>query len=322
MAASTPLRRRYPSLAGKTVFVSGGGSGIGAAFVARIRRAGLPRRVLRHRRRRRRRRWSRGSAPRRCAIYRCDVRDIAALRATIAAVGRGVRPDRACSSTTPRATTGTRSRTSRPSTGTSASRSICAISSSRRRRSRRAMAAAGGGVDHQHGLGLVDARDARAWSPTRRRRRRSTASRARSRASSARSNIRVNSIVPGAIVTERQQRAVARRRKPSSEFLDQQCLKFRLSEDDVARTALFLASDEARGITGQNLIVDAGLAQTSAGLSAQAADGRMAEVTLKQRRQGVRRQRGHPRHRPRDRAPASSSSSSVRRAAARARCCA
>ncbi len=49
-------------------------------------------------------------------------------------------------------------------------------------------------------------------------------------------------------------------------FIDQQCLKFRLSEDDVARTALFLASDEARGITGQNLIVDAGLAQTSAGM--------------------------------------------------------
>jgi enoyl-[acyl-carrier-protein] reductase (NADH) len=36
-----------------------------------------------------------------------------------------------------------------------------------------------------------------------------------------------------------------------------------LSEDDVARAALFLASDEARGITGQNLIVDGGLAQTS-----------------------------------------------------------
>ena len=47
-------------------------------------------------------------------------------------------------------------------------------------------------------------------------------------------------------------------------FVDAQCLKFRLSEDDVARTALFLASNESRAITGQNLIVDAGLAQTSA----------------------------------------------------------
>ena len=63
----------------------------------------------------------------------------------------------------------------------------------------------------------------------------------------------------------RARRRCGTRPKPSSEFLDQQCLKFRLSEDDVARTALFLASDEARGITGQNLIVDAGLAQTSVG---------------------------------------------------------
>jgi NAD(P)-dependent dehydrogenase (short-subunit alcohol dehydrogenase family) len=75
-------------------------------------------------------------------------------------------------------------------------------------------------------------------------------------------NIRVNAIVPGAIATERQTRlwndAAAER-----EFLDQQALKFRLSEDDVAQCALFLASDVSRGVTGQNLIVDAGLAQTS-----------------------------------------------------------
>ena len=59
-------------------------------------------------------------------------------------------------------------------------------------------------------------------------------------------NIRVNSIVPGAIVTERQL-ALWVSPEEEQEFLEQQCLKFRLSEDDVARTALFLASDEARG---------------------------------------------------------------------------
>jgi NAD(P)-dependent dehydrogenase (short-subunit alcohol dehydrogenase family) len=75
-------------------------------------------------------------------------------------------------------------------------------------------------------------------------------------------NIRVNSIVPGAIVTERQ-KALWLSREKEREFLEAQCLKFRLTEDDVARAALFLASEEARGITGQNLIVDAGLAQTS-----------------------------------------------------------
>lgn len=76
-------------------------------------------------------------------------------------------------------------------------------------------------------------------------------------------NIRVNAIVPGAIHTARQA-ALWDTPEGVREFLDQQALKFRLSEDDVARTALFLASEEARGITGQNLIVDAGLAQTSA----------------------------------------------------------
>jgi NAD(P)-dependent dehydrogenase (short-subunit alcohol dehydrogenase family) len=67
--------------------------------------------------------------------------------------------------------------------------------------------------------------------------------------------------MPGAVVTERQ---LALWATPADEqrFLDAQCLKFRVSVDDVARTALFLASEEARAITGQSLVVDAGLAQT------------------------------------------------------------
>ena len=74
--------------------------------------------------------------------------------------------------------------------------------------------------------------------------------------------IRVNSLVPGAIVTARQQ-ALWVDAAAEQQFLEQQCLKFRLSEEDVARTALFLASDEARAITGHSLVVDGGLAQTS-----------------------------------------------------------
>lgn len=46
-------------------------------------------------------------------------------------------------------------------------------------------------------------------------------------------------------------------------FIDLQCLKFRLDSTHVARSTLFLASDDSDGITGQNLIVDAGLAQVS-----------------------------------------------------------
>ena len=40
-------------------------------------------------------------------------------------------------------------------------------------------------------------------------------------------------------------------------------LKFRLDSAHVARSTLFLAADDSDGITGQNLIVDAGLAQVS-----------------------------------------------------------
>ncbi len=75
-------------------------------------------------------------------------------------------------------------------------------------------------------------------------------------------NIRVNTLVPGAIVTERQT-ALWRNPAEDQKFIELQCLKFRLDAGHVARTALFLASDDASGITGQNIIVDAGLAQVS-----------------------------------------------------------
>lgn len=69
--------------------------------------------------------------------------------------------------------------------------------------------------------------------------------------------IRVNCIVPGAIVTERQERLWA---TPGSnqEFIDSQALKFRLDPTHVARVALFLGSDESAGCTGANFVVDAG----------------------------------------------------------------
>ena len=72
--------------------------------------------------------------------------------------------------------------------------------------------------------------------------------------------IRVNCIVPGAIVTERQLRLWADPVK-SQEFVELQALKFRLDASHVARLALFLGSDESSGATGANFIVDAGLTQ-------------------------------------------------------------
>jgi NAD(P)-dependent dehydrogenase (short-subunit alcohol dehydrogenase family) len=72
--------------------------------------------------------------------------------------------------------------------------------------------------------------------------------------------IRVNALVPGAIVTQRQS-ALWRTPQEDASFIELQCLKFRLEPSHVARAALFLAADDSDGITGQNLLVDAGLAQ-------------------------------------------------------------
>jgi NAD(P)-dependent dehydrogenase (short-subunit alcohol dehydrogenase family) len=75
-------------------------------------------------------------------------------------------------------------------------------------------------------------------------------------------NIRVNALVPGAIVTERQN-ALHRDAAADQAFLDAQCLKIRLDAGHVARATLFLASDDANGMTGQHVLVDAGIAQQS-----------------------------------------------------------
>jgi len=72
--------------------------------------------------------------------------------------------------------------------------------------------------------------------------------------------IRVNCIVPGAIVTERQ-KALWAGPEEGQKFIDLQSLKFRLDAGHVARLALFLGSDESNGCTGANFIVDAGLTQ-------------------------------------------------------------
>jgi len=77
-----------------------------------------------------------------------------------------------------------------------------------------------------------------------------------------RSNIRVNALVPGAIVTDRQ---TTLHRDPAAdkEFLDAQCLKIRLDPGHVARATLFLAADDSDGMTGQHVLVDGGIAQQS-----------------------------------------------------------
>ena len=250
----------YPSLAGRTVFISGGGSGIGAFIVERFVQQGSrvafcdvadePAQALVTR-----------LAPAPVRYHRCDVRDIAALRATLAdiatewgpitvLVNNAARDDRhAIENVTPEYWDDNlavnlrhhffAAQAAAPGMAGAGGGSIINLGSVSWMRGTPGMAAYTAAKAAIHGLTRTLARE---LGPH---------------------NIRVNSLVPGAVDTPRQ-RELWITPELEREFLDQQCLKFRLDGDDIARGVLFLASDEARGITGHDLIIDAGLALTSA----------------------------------------------------------
>jgi NAD(P)-dependent dehydrogenase (short-subunit alcohol dehydrogenase family) len=74
-------------------------------------------------------------------------------------------------------------------------------------------------------------------------------------------NIRVNALMPGWVLTERQMDLWASDEKLAA-HLDRQCLKEHLREADMVGPTLFLASDAARMMTGQALVVDGGVVVT------------------------------------------------------------
>lgn len=70
-------------------------------------------------------------------------------------------------------------------------------------------------------------------------------------------NIRVNSIAPGWIITERQ-RELWLTPEGEADIFKNQCLKRLLVADDIARPILFFASDESAACTNQSYVVDGG----------------------------------------------------------------
>lgn len=71
------------------------------------------------------------------------------------------------------------------------------------------------------------------------------------------SNIRINCLVPGWVITPRQRRLWLDA-DGEAEIARRQCMPGHLMADDLARAALFLASDDSRMCSGQDFIVDGG----------------------------------------------------------------
>ncbi len=70
-------------------------------------------------------------------------------------------------------------------------------------------------------------------------------------------NIRVNCVLPGAILTERQQR-LWMTPEYEAEVMSRQALKRHILPEDVARLILFLAADDSAAITSQSYVIDGG----------------------------------------------------------------
>jgi NAD(P)-dependent dehydrogenase (short-subunit alcohol dehydrogenase family) len=70
-------------------------------------------------------------------------------------------------------------------------------------------------------------------------------------------NIRVNCVLPGAILTERQKQLWFTEAY-KAEILRNQALKRMIMPDEVARLVLFLAADDSSAITSQSYVIDGG----------------------------------------------------------------
>ena len=249
---------RYPDLAGRTVFVSGGGSGIGSAMVrafaaqrARVAFVDVD-----------------DAASQALAselgdgarYWHCDVRDIAALQSVIAEAGRTLGPVRVLINNAARDDRHALDAVTPDYWDQSMAVNLRHHFFAAQAAARQMSEAGGGSIINMGSVSWMRGRpQLAAYTAAKAAILGLTRTLARELGMQA---IRVNSIVPGAVATARQ-RALWVSADDEKRLVDQQCLKFRLSEDDVARTALFLASDEARAITGHSLIVDGGLAQTS-----------------------------------------------------------
>jgi D-xylose 1-dehydrogenase len=257
MPSSPSAWAQYPSLKDRSVLVTGGGSGIGAQIVRRFCEQGSkvafidfspePSEALV--------REVEGEGHGRPLFLRCDLRDVEALRRAVAEAGaangpitalvnNAARDDRhAWDTVTPeywdeRFNTNLRhqffaAQAVQPMMREAGGGSIINMGSTSWMVGQGGMAAYTAAKSAVLGLTRSLARD---WGPD---------------------NIRVNSIAPGWIMTERQQQMWLTP-EGERELMTRQCLKRKLYPDDIARVVLFLCADDSSAMTNQSYIVDGG----------------------------------------------------------------
>jgi NAD(P)-dependent dehydrogenase (short-subunit alcohol dehydrogenase family) len=243
----------YPSLQGRTVFVTGGASGIGAEFVAQFHAQGA--KVAFVDLQEDEGKALAGRLADRAWFRRCDVTDAGALQAAIRDAGEALGPITVLINNVANDT-----RHKAAETSVEAWRKGLAVNLDPAFVAATAvypmMKAAGGGsivnvssinaiwgpadmatyVAAKGAINSLSKGLAREWGPDR---------------------IRVNALSPGWVITERQLELWLTP-EAEADWSKLVALKDRLMPADIARAALFLASDDSAMMTGQNMIVDAG----------------------------------------------------------------
>ena len=248
---------RYPSLEGRSVFITGGGSGIGASLVEHFCRQGAkvgfvdiaeaPSRALVER--------IAATGAARPDFIACDLRDIEALREAVAAAARKHGPIRVLVNN---AGNDDRHQTEQVTVAYWDERMQVNLRHQffAAQAVRPQMRDAGGGSIVNFGsiTWMVGDPDCPAYVTAKAAITGLTRALARELGPE---KIRVNCVLPGWVMTDRQ---VKMWLTPEGErqIDERQCLRERLYPSDIARMALFLAADDSRMCSSQQFIVDAG----------------------------------------------------------------
>ncbi|SDM60543.1 NAD(P)-dependent dehydrogenase, short-chain alcohol dehydrogenase family [Franzmannia pantelleriensis] len=248
---------RYPSLDERVVFVTGGGGGIGAALVKAFHHQGArvafvdiddaaSQTLCRDLE------AQTGRAP---DYHRCDIRDIAALQAVIDQVSERHGPIRTLINNAANDDRHDWRDVSVDYWDERMSLNLRPMFFSSQAVAERMAQAGGGSIIN---FGSISVRLALGNLPTYVTAKSAVHGLTRSLARDlGEQNIRVNTVVPGCIMTERQ---LDKWIGPEDEARIQQhqCLKVRLAPEHVAPMVLFLAADDSAQLTGQEFPVDAG----------------------------------------------------------------